>query len=63
MTDTEKLLFIEAIVWKKAYEDSNPNVGMGPSMKTIAQEISEITGVIPDADELSFILVTAEIRS
>ena len=62
MTDREKILFIEALVWKKAYSDCEPEVGWGPSMKMLAEDISKLTGVVPNDDELSFIIVTAEMR-
>ena len=34
-------LFILALRWRKRYDDCCPDVGMGPSLMTLAQELAD----------------------
>lgn len=62
MTDNEKLLFIEALVWTKRYHDAYPDVGISPSILMLADRISAQTGIWPPDKDLEFIIVSAEMR-
>lgn len=37
--DALSRLALEALYWRKAYADSNPDVGMGPSLSTLLDEV------------------------
>jgi hypothetical protein len=50
------LLFREAVYWKYSYHMSNPDVGMPPSIKDIAQDILNKTGFEISQVELNLIV-------
>lgn len=40
LSDRERRLFLEACTWYKRYDDSNPDVGMGPGCFTIVDRVA-----------------------
>lgn len=44
-------VFVVAVRWCKDSSDSNPDVGMGPSMDMLIDRVANACGVIPDEDE------------
>lgn len=42
MTEREVLLS-EAVYWSKRYDDSNPDVGMGPTIDTLLDDVLRST--------------------
>ncbi len=41
MNDREMELFVLCVRYAKAYDDSNPDVGMGPSHQMIAEDVAK----------------------
>jgi hypothetical protein len=52
MTNKEMELFRVALHHKKAYDDCNPQVGIGPSMITLARRLAEELSFAIDDDDL-----------
>lgn len=38
---------VEALYWRKCYDDANPEVGMGMSLETLLDQILANTGITP----------------
>lgn len=50
-------LLAEALYWKWKWNESNPEVGMGPSMSRLLDEILEATDIdLPDVDRAEILL-------
>jgi hypothetical protein len=56
MIPTEMNLAISAVYWRKGYSDSNPDVGMGPFLETLAKEVLDRANVDYTDEELDFIV-------
>jgi hypothetical protein len=51
LTQREIRLFISAVYWRRQYDDSNPDVGMGPADWMLLEEIiKEVRIEVSDAD-------------
>ena len=46
LTDRECLILAAALYWRDAFEDSNPEVGIGPSRHTLLDEICKDLNLI-----------------
>jgi len=53
MSDREMSLFRLAMYYKGKYRESNPDIGMGYSIKNIAQEIAKESGFKFDDDDIA----------
>jgi len=49
-------LAIAALYWRMKYIDSNPEVGMGPFIEHVLDDVEKDTGANFDADEKKLIL-------
>jgi hypothetical protein len=58
MTPREKKLAVALVLMTKAYNDSNPDVGMGPSIYSLTKDCIEPLGF--DLDEIRLIAHAAE---
>lgn len=52
MNFKELNMFAEAVYWHKQYVDSNPDVGMGPSIDTLIKKISFRLSIELDTESL-----------
>lgn len=55
ITTNEEALLVEALVWRKRYEDSNPDYGMGPSMASLLEGIVPRGMTLTRQEELKII--------
>lgn len=56
LTVNERKLLLIALRWRKGYEDSNPDVGMGPFNSMLLDWIIEEAGMqVSDSDKQSII--------
>jgi hypothetical protein len=53
LTSTEKKLFLLACMWKRSFDDSNPDVGWGDSCLTTVQDIATQVGITLENDDLT----------
>lgn len=45
LSSSEKALFLESCYWYKHYDDSNPDVGFGPSPHSIVDIVAKRAGI------------------
>ena len=51
MTMREQLLLLNAAIWYKAYDDANPDVGMGPGWRQIVDSVcGQLAFEVSEAD-------------
>jgi hypothetical protein len=50
----------EALYWRKAYSDSNPDVGMGPSLETLLDSVLRRTGINLKDEERLLVVTKVE---
>lgn len=53
LSNREMELFRHLLLWRKAYQDSNPDVGMGPSLKMLAEELVKYLSFEIDEDDIA----------
>lgn len=63
LSDLEVSLFAEALIWKKGYDDSNPDVGMGCFTNNMVDDIASSVGFELDNQQRKVIINVAENRS
>lgn len=56
LTRREITIFREALSWYKRYNDSNPDVGMGPSRRMLLMDIEKNTDISLTNPERDLIL-------
>jgi hypothetical protein len=56
MTSRELEVWKAALHWLKRYDDSNPDVGMGPSMRSLLSDLEQQTGITLTDDERKKVL-------
>lgn len=55
MTNREFRLLVEAVIWRKRFEDSNPSIGIGPFFKTLIKEVAENADIEIDNSDIKLI--------
>ena len=54
MDKSQKILLAVALKWRRAYDDSNPDIGFGPSLEWLLEELIEDAElVVSDPDKYS----------
>jgi len=59
----ELRLFSESLRWRKRFEDSNPDVGMGPSYEILLHEICDSVGAELTIAEKEMVVSAARYRN
>ncbi len=56
MTRNEIELLRLALRWRRAYEDSNPDVGMGPSEEYLLDDLARMAGITLTPEDKAVLL-------
>lgn len=59
MTPQELELFLLAVKYRKQYLDSNPEVGMGPTIETICRQVAAELSFSVSEDDIGWVATLA----